>query len=92
LVETISFPEVERVKNVIHNEKNPNLVYVMKNPIRIAFYKDSLRGYIYDADNRFLGTIDLIDIWVLHQRTEEILALPEVEVKLERKRTGKSKD
>jgi hypothetical protein len=82
LVETISFPQVERVKNVVHNERNPNLVYVMKSPIRMAFYKDSLRGFIYDADNRFLGAIDLADIWTLYRRAGEILALPEVEAAL----------
>jgi hypothetical protein len=82
LVETISFPQVERVKNIIHNERNPNLVYVMKSPIRIAFYKDNLRGFIYDGDNRFLGTIDLVDIWTLYRRAGEILALPEVEAAL----------
>jgi hypothetical protein len=92
LVETISFPQVERVKNVVHNEKNPNLVYIMKNPIRMAFYRDSLRGFIYDADNRFLGTIDLVDIWTLYRRAEEILALPEVRAKLEDRGKSKNKD
>ena len=74
LVDTITFPQVEHVKTVIPKEKNPDLVYITKNPIRIAFYTNKGVAYIYDDENRFLGTVDIHELWVWSRHIEEALA------------------
>jgi hypothetical protein len=74
LVDTITFPQVEHVKTVIPKEKNPDLVYITKNPIRIAYYKDKGVAYLYDEENRFLGTMDTYELWIMYKRIGDLLA------------------
>jgi hypothetical protein len=73
LIETFSFPELEVSQNVIPKEKNPHLTYVMRYPIRMAFYLDKGRGFIYDEDNRYLGSFDIDDLVTLAVKINDIL-------------------
>jgi hypothetical protein len=81
LIETISFPQVEHVKTVIPKEKNPNLVWILRSPVHIGYYKDKGVAYIYDENNRFLGSLDLLDLWLIYQRISDILSRSETQSK-----------
>ena len=86
LVETLTFPELERSQSVIPRERNPHLVYIMRHPIRMAFYADRLQCYMYDEDNRYLGKLDLIDLHALCARIQNLIKeLAEVGVKIDAK-------
>ena len=84
LVETLTFPELERSQSVIPRERNPHLVYIMRHPIRMAFYVDRLQCYVYDEDNRYLGKLDLIDLHTLYTRIQDLIKkLAEASVKID---------
>jgi hypothetical protein len=73
LIETFSFPELETSQNVIPKERNPHLVYVANYPIRIAFYLDKGVAYVYDSDNRFLGSMDIDELSAIDRRIQKAL-------------------
>jgi hypothetical protein len=68
LIEKITFPDITRTQTAIPKEKNPNIFWLWKYPIRIIIYKDTEKGFIYDLDKNFSGTFEKHDLKKLYSR------------------------
>jgi len=42
-------------------KKNPNLIYILKSPIRIAYYTNSKKLFLYSQDGIYLGELEKHD-------------------------------
>ena len=49
-------------------QKNDNLVYLMKTPLKIAYYKDSKRTFVYDLDGNYAAEFEKKDLNSLYSR------------------------
>jgi len=71
------FPENAKYLNVsIPKEKNPNRIDFTLGDIRLVFYLDEEKGFVYDSDGIYLGRfskIDLKKVW--YQISRLLLAL-----------------
>jgi len=57
------FPENAKYLNVsIPKEKNPNRIDFALGDIRLVFYLDEEKGFVYDSDGIYLGKFSKIDL------------------------------
>jgi len=57
------FPENAKYLNVsIPKEKNPNRIDFTLGDIRLVFYLDEEKGFVYDSDGIYLGKFSKIDL------------------------------
>ena len=54
-------------------QKNDNLVYLMKTPLKIAYYKDSKRTFVYDLDGNYAAEFEKRDLKSLYSRIGHLL-------------------
>jgi hypothetical protein len=62
-VRTISFPkDIYEKETVIPKNPNPSLFTIIKAPVRIIYYLDSNKCFIYDNDKNYLGNFERHDL------------------------------
>lgn len=62
-VRTVSFPkDIYEKETVIPKNPNPNIITIIKSPIRIIIYKDSGKCFVYDGDKNYLGNFERYDL------------------------------
>jgi len=62
-VTSLSFPsDVYEKETVIPKSPNPNLISIIKSPIRIIYYLDSNKCFAYDNDKNYLGNFERHDL------------------------------
>lgn len=75
--EIISLPtEIEHEINLIpKNKQNPNLIYIIKHPIKIIYYLDNEKCFIYDELGSYLGDLEKHDLKRLFSKIGHVLRL-----------------
>jgi len=60
---SLRFPETEQIKETEHEMKhNPSLWQLWFGGIKIVYYLNTDKGFIYDCDGNFCGTFDKYDL------------------------------
>jgi len=60
-IQQFYFEENKQVRSH-KKQKNPNLVYLLKSPIKIVHYVNSRKTYLYSNDGLYLGELEKHDL------------------------------
>jgi hypothetical protein len=72
----LTFPENSKHKNVeTPKEKNPNLFKIYLGNIKICWYFNGKKGFIYDKNGKYLGRFEKHDLKKLFLKIGQILRL-----------------
>jgi len=71
-IEKLTLPIVERTQTFIPKNPNPNLFWLWKHPIRIIWYLDTEKGFIFDSDKNFLESFEKHDLKKLYSRIGQL--------------------
>ena len=70
------FPETSKYINVeIPKEANPNLFKIYFANLKLAWYLDENKGFIYDEDGIYLATLEKHDLKKLFKKIGDLLKL-----------------
>jgi hypothetical protein len=73
------FPENSKYINVeIPKEKNPNLIKIFIGGIKLAWYLDEKKGFIYDENGIYLGALEKHDLKKAFWKIGQILKLEKI--------------
>jgi len=73
--------EYDREELLIPKEKNPNIVYILKHPEKIVWYKDTHKGFFYTVEGLYIGQFDLSHLKRMYNRIGNVLRLISIEKK-----------
>ena len=60
-------------ESIVPKERNPNLVYLMKTPLKIVYYLDTERCFVYDLSGNYSGEFENKDLKRLFYRIGALL-------------------
>lgn len=73
-IETLKMNEDNSInRTIIPKEKNPNLIYILKNPIKIGFYLDTLQCFAWSENGEYLGQLEKYHFKKLFSKIGELL-------------------
>lgn len=75
-VTTLRFPqETEMQSHMIPKKPNPHLKAIIRWPVEMIWYTDTGKGFVYDTDHNYLGSLERSDLKRLFSRSGALLRL-----------------
>lgn len=70
----VTYPVHSNIKGLtISHKRNPNILYLMKTPLKIVYYKNSKRTFVYTTEGEYCGELEKHDLKRLFSKIGQLL-------------------